>query len=147
MLYNRYVAKSLERQQVKQTRQFYHALAELNLELSKIHKSIERVIDKDRYKYATEYVDQFISYTTVWHLKFVYNLENPEVALLQIFHLNYIFTHEAPEQFSSERYLFGQCKETFNTINPYKLELVEDRYSKMLQYIDDNESPSHHDAH
>jgi ribulose bisphosphate carboxylase small subunit len=135
MLYNKHAAKMLERQQSKKTRQVYHALAELNLSLNQIHKSIEHYIDHDKYKYATEYVDQYISYTTVWNLKFVYNLENPEVALLQIFHLTYIFENEHESNFMKERRELELLKEQFAKMNPFKQEKVEERYAKMVQFI------------
>ena len=136
MLYNKHAAKMLERQQSRKTRQVYHALAELNLSLNKIHKSIEHYIDRDKYKSATEYVDQFISYTTVWNIKFVYNLENPEVALLQIFHLSYIFDNEHQSNFMKERRELEQLKKQFAKMNPFKQEKVEERYAKMVQFIE-----------
>ena len=138
MLYNRHVAKILDRQQSKKSRQVYHALAELNLSLNEIHKSIEHYIDRDNYKYATEYVNQFISYTTVWNLKFVYNLENPEVALLQIFHLTYIFDNEDDLKFAKERRELAQLKAQFEAMNPFNKEKVAERYEKMIQYIQEN---------
>ena len=130
----------LERQQSKKTRQVYHALAELNLSLNQIHKSIELYIDRNKYKYATEYVDQFISYTTVWNMKFVYNLENPEVALLQIFHLTYIFENEPEPNFAKERRELELLKERFLQVNPFKQEKVEERYAKMVKYIKEQDS-------
>ena len=135
MLYNQHVAKMLDKQQTKKTRQVYHALAELNLALSAVHKSIVDYINHDKYKYATEYVDQFISYTSVWNLKFVYNLENPEVALLQIFHLTYIFDNEPKSQFIKERHELAQLNTRFIEMNQFKQEKVAERYEKMLQYI------------
>ena len=135
MLYNRHVAKVLEKQQIKKTRQVYHALAEINLSLNSIHQAIMRHIDHDKYKYATEYVNHFISYTTVWNLKFVYNLENPEVALLQIFHLTYIFDNEPESKFTKERRELAQLKAYFSEINSFKPEKTAERYEQMIQYI------------
>ena len=135
MLYNQHVAKMLDKQQTKKTRQVYHALAELNLSLNAVHKSIMDHINHDKYKYATEYVDQFISYTSVWNLKFVYNIENPEVALLQIFHLTYIFDNEPESQFIKERQELTQIKARFIEMNRFKQEKVAERKEKMLQYI------------
>jgi len=128
----------LERQQTKKTRQIYHALAEMNISLNEIHKAIIHHIDHDKYKYATEYVNHFISYTTVWNLKFVYNLENPEVALLQIFHLTYIFDNEPESKFSKERRELAQLKAQFTEMNPFKQEKIAERYEKMIQYINEH---------
>ena len=138
MLYNQHVAKMLDKQQTKKARQLYHALAELNLSLNAIHKLIMNHIDHDKYKYATEYVNQFISYTSVWNLKFIYNLENPEVALLQIFHLTYIFENEPESNFIKERRELAQINARFIEMNQFKQEKVAERYEKMLQYIYEN---------
>lgn len=129
------VAKSLEHQHIKYVKHFYRTLAEINIKLANIHKSIEHRIDKQKYRYATEYVNQFISYTTVWNIKFVYNLENPEVVLLQIFHLDYIFEREAKNQFKLERQQFEEQKKLFSQINPFKEEQMTSRKQKMFDYI------------
>jgi hypothetical protein len=135
MLYNKHLAKSLEKQQVKQTRQFYHALAEVNLQYSEIHQILKKQIDISPYKFASDYVDQYISYTTIWNLKFVYNLENPEVALLQTFHIQYILDREPSDSLTKIRMLFEENSKKFFEINPFKQELVEKRYNDMLQFI------------
>ena len=136
MLYNKHLAKTVEKQQLKQTRQFYLALADINLQLSTIHQRLSMKIDLASYEYASEYVNQYISYTTVWNLKFVYNLENPEVALLQIFHLRYIFSCEPEHLFKDDRAYFEEAKQCFAKINPFKPEKVDARYNDMLQYIE-----------
>lgn len=142
MLYNKHLAKTLEKQQQTQTRQFYHVLADINLQLSNIHHSILKKIDLSSYEYATEYVNQYISYTTIWHLKFVYNLENPEVALLQIFHLQYIFDNEPKDHLLKERAYFDEIKENFAIVNPFKPEKVDERYNTMLQFIESKSNNS-----
>jgi hypothetical protein len=136
MLYNKHLAKTVEKQHMRQTRQFYLALAEINLQLSTIHQRLSKKIDLSSYEYVTEYVNQYISYTTIWNLKFVYNLENPEVALLQIFHLRYIFNCEPEHLFKEERAYFEEAKECFAKVNPFKPEKVDTRYNEMLQYIE-----------
>ena len=136
MLYNKHLAKTVEKQQMKQTRQFYLSLADINLQLSTIHQRLSMKIDLAAYEYASEYVNQYISYTTVWNLKFVYNLENPEVALLQIFHLRYIFSCEPEHLFKDDRAYFEEAQQCFAKINPFKPEKVDARYNDMLQYIE-----------
>lgn len=134
---NKQVAMSLERQHIKYVKHFYRTLAEINLNLATIHKSIERRINKKKYQYATEYVNQYISYTSVWNVKFVYNLENPEVALLQIFHLDYIFEKEPKNHFKKERRLLQEQKEIFAQVNPFKEEQIALRKQAMLEYIEE----------
>lgn len=132
---NKYVMKSLEQLHVKHIRHFYHSIAEINLELAKIHKNIEVTIDKQNYRLVTEYINQFISYTSVWNVKFVYNLESPEVAMLQIFHLDYIFEHEQNGRFKREIAALEEQKEKFLQLKAFKLEHIKLRKQKMFEYL------------
>lgn len=133
---NKYVMKSLEQLHIKHVRHFYHSIAEINIELAIIHKSIEINIDKQNYRLVTEYINQFISHTSVWNVKFVYNLESPEVALLQIFHLEYIFEHEQNNRrFKRERAALEEQKERFLQLKAFKSEHMKLRKQKMLDYI------------
>lgn len=135
MRQNKQVALSLERQHLKHVKSYYRTIAEINLCLGNIHRSIERRIDKQKYQHITEYVNQYISYTNVWNIKFVYNLENPEVALLQFFHLDYIFEHEPENRFREERMLLEEQRKLFAEVNPYKEEHIRSRKQAMLDYI------------
>lgn len=103
MYTNKHAAQSMEQQHLKSVRKYYLSIADVNIKLSKIHQQIKPAIDLNKYKHATDYIHQYISYTTVWQLKFVANIESPEVALLQIFHLTYIFEHEPAHLFLKER--------------------------------------------
>lgn len=136
MNYNQHVSKMIERQQTKKNRKIHHALAELNLALNELHRSIFSTLEVEKYKFATEYINQYISYTDVWNLKFVYNLENPEVALLQFFHLEYIFSHEPNTRYEKERTTLLQLKNDFKQLNPFKEDKMIERFKKMVDYIE-----------
>ncbi len=138
---DRQVAMSLERQHIKHVRHYYRTIAEINVELAKLHKIIEVDINKEKYKFASEYVNQYVSYTSIWNVKFVYNLESPEVALLQIFHLDYIFDHEPENLFIKERKMLLEQKEQFFKLKPYQEEHIELRKQNMLQFIEEKENP------
>lgn len=135
MYTNKHVAGSLEKQHLQNVRKYYLSIADINIALSKVHKTIMRQIDLKKYQFATDYIHQYISYTSVWNLKFVANLESPEVALLQIFHLHYIFDHEAENRFTKERALLVEQEQRFYNLKPYKKEHIEKRKQKMLDYI------------
>lgn len=138
------VIKSLERQQIKHVRHFYRSIAEINLELAKLHRNIELKIDKNKYQLISDYVNQYISYTTIWNVKFVYNLESPEVALLQLLHLEYIFENESESLFNKERNNLNHQMELFMKLKPYKQEHVQLRKQNMLNYIKEQENnPTH----
>ena len=135
MFTNKQAASSLEKQEMKSVRKYYLSIADVNMKLSKIHQQLKPHIDLEKYKPATDYIHQYISYTTVWNLKFVLNLESPEVALLQIFHLNYIFQHEPLGRFMQEREQFLEVEQYFYSLKPFKEDHIERRLLAMLTYI------------
>ena len=136
MLSNKHVASSLEKQQLQNVRKYYLSIADINSTLSKVHQSVMPHINLEKYKYATQYIHQYISYTSVWNLKFVVNLESPEVALLQIFHLNYIFSQEPANCFTQERAILEEKEQYFYSLKPYKEEHIQKRMQTMLSYIE-----------
>ena len=136
MYSNKHVASSLEKQHQQNVRKYYLSIADINSALSKVHQSVMPHIKLEKYKHATDYINQYISYTSVWNLKFVVNLESPEVALLQIFHLNYIFSQEPADCFTEERAILKEKEQQFYSLKPYKEEHIEKRMQTMLHYIE-----------
>lgn len=120
-------------------RKYYLSIADINLTLAKIHDSIGPRIDKEKYREASNYVNQFVSYTDIWHMKFVYNLESPEIALLQIFHLIYIFEQEPANKFKKEREILKQQQMEFDRLRTYKDEQIVARKEKMLKFIEEQQ--------
>lgn len=110
-------------------------MKEVNLALSDVHKKIARKIDVSPYEHATNYVNRYISYTTVWNLKFNYNIESPEVALLQCLHLNYILNDQHPETFVQERESVQSMYSLFTQYKPFSDAQIEARKEKMFTYI------------
>ncbi|HWL24839.1 MAG TPA: hypothetical protein VNR38_14020 [Ureibacillus sp.] len=137
---DKFVMKAFEQHHINQIRYFYRSIAEINVALAKIHKSIECKLDKGKYRLLTDYIDQYISHTSVWNVKFVVNLENPEVAMLQIFHLEYIFDHEEMEHFKFERAILAQLEEKFLELNAFKQEHIQLRKQKLLNKIATHEN-------
>lgn len=123
--------------QATEKRALHRVMIEINSTLAAIHKQLPLKVDVERYKSATEYVSQFISYTSIWNVKFTYNLESPEVALMQILHLEYIFAHEHDVDLSKERAAVKDMSQLFFLYTPYSDALIEIRKSRFLKYIDE----------
>ena len=117
------------------SRSIHRAMQEVNTELARVHKTIKKYINPDQYIHATNFVEQYISYTSLWNLKFSYNMQSPEVAFLQLLHLDYIFKHESPTAFTKEREVYNTMNQIFHEHSPYSNELIEKRKQKMLDYI------------
>ena len=117
------------------SRSVHKVMQEVNTELARVHKTIKESINPEQYVHATNFVEQYISYTSLWNLRFSYNLESPEVALVQLLHLDYIFKQELPTTFTKEREVFNNMQRLFHEYTPYSNELMEKRKQKMLDYI------------
>lgn len=135
MQLNKQAALSIEKQQLNKQRKYYVSIAEINNTLANVHKDLLTKLDIAKYQYATDYINQYISHTTVWNLKFVMNMENGEVALLQIFHLDYILSKELESQFKTERDILQQQKEKFLSLEYFTLEKIIQRHQQMLTFI------------
>lgn len=130
-----FIAKSLERQHLKSTRRYPLLISDINTELINIHQQITDQIDHSKYEAATAFVDQYITHTSIWQIKFVCNFENPEVVLMQFFHLNYIFKNEPTDRFLTEQGLVNEQWQKFVAIMLYTEEQIQQREQKMLHYI------------
>ena len=123
------------RMSAQASRSIHKVMQEVNTELARVHKTIKETINSEQYIHATNFVEQYISYTSLWNLKFSYNMQSPEVAFLQLLHLDYIFEHELPTAFTKEREVFNTMHQIFHEHSPYSDELIEKRKQKMLDYI------------
>lgn len=135
MTTNKFVAKLNEQKHRQNIRKFYSTISDINHTLAKLHQRISTQIDQSLYEPATNYINQYISHTTVWNLKFTMNLESIEVALLQIFHLEYIFSCEPTHLFEEEKVILNEQLELFYNLKPFAEEHIENRRNSMYQYI------------
>ncbi|MEK4630128.1 MAG: hypothetical protein ABS944_09250 [Solibacillus sp.] len=132
-----FVTKSLERQHLKSARKYSLQIIDINMALSEIHHQIAPHIDKEKYEAATAFVNQYVSYTDIWQIKFVCNFENPEVVLMQLFHLIYILEYEPKDRFVIERKNIEEQRQKFREITLYSDEHIVKRHRKMLKFIED----------
>ncbi|WP_431028827.1 hypothetical protein [Lysinibacillus sp. LZ02] len=117
-------------------RSLLKVMVEINTELARLHKIIAQQISLNQYIHATNYAEQYISYTSLWNIKFSYNFESPEVALIQLIHLEYIFEQESSSSFIKERQIFSNMQQLFNEYKPYSDEMVNKRQAQMYAYIE-----------
>ena len=130
-----FVAKSMERQHLKSVRKLSLQIIDINTALKDVHHQLAPHIDETKYEAATAYVNQYISHTHIWNIKFVCNLEDSEVALMQLFHLKYILDREPAELYQSTRDILEEQREKFLAITLFPDEHIEMRRRKMLDYI------------
>ncbi|WP_274308896.1 hypothetical protein [Solibacillus daqui] len=120
---------------LKTIRRYPLQIATLNENLKVLHDHIAPHIDETRYEAITSYANQYISHTHIWDLKFANNLENPEVALMQLFHLKFILASEPAHLHQSIRSNLEELTHKFRRITLYSDEQLKLREVKMLDYI------------
>ena len=133
---NKYAAKSYEQQHLQRVRKFTHATVDMNIALGDAHRVLAKQIDITAFEKATEYVDQYVSYTTIWNMKFVYNLESPEIAMLQLFHIEYVLAHLPEDKFLQERAIVADQHEKFVAFKPFTDEVVKARFEKFMEFVE-----------
>lgn len=137
---SKFVAKSMERQHLKAVRKHSLQIVDINLALKDLHHQIAPHIEQEKYEAITSYVNQYISHTHIWNLKFACNLEDPEVALMQLFHLTYILEQEASTAYTTARTLLEQQRLKFRKITLYSDTHIQMRHEKMQHYVQQYET-------
>jgi len=120
---------------LKTIRRYPLQIATLNENLKALHDQIAPHIDASKYEAISSYANQYISHTHIWNLKFYNNLENPEVALMQIFHLKFILLAEPAHLHTSIRSNLEELTNKFHHMMLYSNEQLILREGKIRDYI------------
>ncbi|QIC48208.1 hypothetical protein ACE1MS_01705 [Lysinibacillus sp. fkY74-1] len=137
---NKHLARTLEQQHKRSVRGLFLKIEELNAACTQLRKRLERETDITVYKYAIDYVNQFVAHTSILNLKFITNTQNLEVLVLHALLLSYILETEGNHSFAyEEKLLKGYIQDTF-TLNDHAKTLFINHREKMLSYIQNEET-------
>ncbi|WCH48172.1 MULTISPECIES: hypothetical protein [Lysinibacillus] len=137
---NKHLARTLEQQHKRSVRGLFLKIEELNNACTQLRKRLEPNVDLTLYKQAIDYVNQFVSHTSILNLKFITNTQNLEVAVLHTLFLSYILERESTHSFAYEnRLLQGYLHEIF-TLNDHAKTLFMNHKEKMLTFIQEDKS-------
>lgn len=116
---NKHLARTLEQQHKRSVRGLFLKIEELNAACTQLRKRLEPETDIAVYKYAIDYVNQFVAHTSILNLKFITNTQNLEVLVLHALLLSYILENEDNQSFAyEEKLLKGYLQDTF-TLNDH----------------------------
>lgn len=133
---NKHLARTLEQQHKRSVRGLFLKIEELNAACTQLRKRLERETDITVYKYAIDYVNQFVAHTSILNLKFITNTQNLEVLVLHALLLSYILETEGNQSFAyEEKLLKGYIQDTF-TLNDHAKTLFINHREKMLSFIE-----------
>ncbi|MFC9542959.1 hypothetical protein ACFTQ7_24425 [Lysinibacillus sp. NPDC056959] len=133
---NKDLARTLEQQHKRSVRGLFLKIQDLNNNCTLLRKRLEPHIDLAVYKHAIDYVNQFVSHTTILNLKFITNTQNLEVVVLHTLLLTYIVESENSHTFEYEHKLLqGYIHEIF-ALNDHARALYTNHQEKMLHYME-----------
>ncbi|MGE7947451.1 hypothetical protein [Lysinibacillus sp. NPDC093688] len=133
---NKDLARTLEQQHKRSVRGLFLKFQDLNNNCTLLRKRLEPHIDLAVYKHAIDYVNQFVSHTTILNLKFITNTQNLEVVVLHTLLLAHIVENEDSYTFEYEQKLLqGYIHEIF-ALNDHAKALYTNHQEKMLHYIE-----------
>ncbi|MGE7917146.1 hypothetical protein [Lysinibacillus xylanilyticus] len=133
---NKHLARTLEQQHKRSVRGLFLKIQDLNDDCTLLRKRLEPHIDLTVYKNAIDYVNQFVSHTTILNLKFITNTQNLEVVVLHSLLLVHIIENEDAHSFKYEHTLLqGYIHEIF-ALNDHAKTLYTNHQEKMLHYME-----------
>ncbi|WP_107948394.1 hypothetical protein [Lysinibacillus parviboronicapiens] len=132
---NKHLARTLEQQHKRSIRGLFLKIQDLNNECTLLRKRLEPQIDLSIYKDAVDYVDQFVSHTSILNLKFITNTQNLEVVVLHALLLEHILHNETAHSFEYENQLLQGYIQEILALNDHASTLFTNHHEKMLYYI------------
>lgn len=132
---NKHLARTLEQQHKRSVKGLFLKIQDLNNECTMLRKRIDAHIEIMQYNDAIDYVNQYVSHTSILNLKFITNTQNLEVVVLHAILLGYILTTESAKSFEYEKQLLEGYIEEIVALNDHAPTLFSNHKEKMLQYI------------
>lgn len=135
---DKHVVRKMEQQYLKDVKHFFQYIQELNEQLNEQLKKIEPLIDKEKYEEIINYIEQYVVYTDIWHLRFTNNLQNIEIAVLQIILLEHLYQSENNISDAEDQQMLIELKGQLLTLNDHATRLLEIHRKKLDTYINSN---------
>ena len=132
---NKHLARTLEQQHKRTVRGLFLKIQDLNNECSILRQRLEKNIDLNQYKDAIDYVNKYVTHTSILNLKFITNTQNLEVVVLHAILIEFIITNETAKSFDYEKQLLEGYIEEILALNDHAPILFANHKEKMLQYI------------
>ncbi|MFJ7951477.1 hypothetical protein ACIQZG_08110 [Lysinibacillus sp. NPDC096418] len=132
---NKHLARTLEQQHKRSIKGLFLKVQDLNNKCTMLRKRIAEYVDLTLYNDAIDYVNKYVSHTSILNLKFTTNTQNLEVAVLHAILLKFIVTNETANSFDYEKKLLEGYIEELLALNDHAPTLFANHQEKMLQYI------------
>lgn len=132
---DKHLARTLEQQHKRSVRGLFIKIENINNECTLLRKRLEPNVDLSLYKDAIDYVNRFVSYTSILNLKFITNTQNLEVVVLHIILLEYILQQETAKPYEYEKQLLEGYIQEVLSLNDHAQALFANHKEKMHHYI------------
>jgi len=135
---NKHAARKMEQQYLKGIKNFFLRIENLNQELHVLLVKAEGKINKNEHEGVINYINQYIVHTDIWRLRFANNLQNIEVAVLQVLLLEHIYQQEATIAQSADLERLEEYKEQLLILNDHAPKLFEIHREKLQSQINED---------
>lgn len=135
---NKHAAHKMEQQYLKDTKHFFLRIQNLNQELHVLLVKTEREINKSKYDSIIEYINQYVVHTDIWRLRFTNNLQNIEIAVLQVLLLEHIYQQDPTISQTIDHEKLEEFKEQLLLLNDHAPKLFEIHRKKLQNYISES---------
>ena len=87
---NKHASQLIDRNLQRKDKAQQTKIENFNEEAALLHKKLRPLIDEQALQHVSAYVNQYISHTDIWTMKFKTNMQNAEVATMQMLHLTFV---------------------------------------------------------
>lgn len=130
---NKHASQLIDNNLKRQDKEYYAKIEKFNEEAASLHKKLKPYAT-DALTPVTQYVNDYISYTNIWQLKFQTNMQNAEVATMQMLHLTCLIA-PLPKTFTREWKKFYELQQMFPTLSDFSEQQFELHYERVKKLL------------
>lgn len=130
---NKHASQLIDRGLQRKDKAQHMKIEKFNEEAAQLHKKLRPLIEEDVLLPVTTYVNNYISHTDIWTMKFKMNLENLEVATMQILHLTFLMPHI--EGHEREWSAFRELQQVFPTLSDFAEQQFALHYERVKKLV------------
>lgn len=130
---NKHASQLIDHNLQRKDKEYVMKIEKFNEDAASLHKKLRPFANEQAMQHVTDYVNQYISHTDIWTMKFKMNLQNAEVATMQILHLTFLMPQI--EGHEHEWAKFRELQEVFPTLSDFAEAQFSLHYERVKKLI------------
>lgn len=131
---NKHASTLIDRKLKRTDKDYISKIESFNEEAVLLHKRVRPLTDEQLVLRVSEYVSSYIPHTDIWEVKFKSNLQNLEVATLQMIHLTFTMAL-VPKKHEYEWRKFQELQTTFPTLSDFAEKQFLIHYNRVKELL------------